>query len=407
MSPSNPDCDGAEDFDGADERGSAAEEAEEREAAEEAGDDIAGSAGGCAESDAIGIVSEEQATEARGRANQHMKDGEFEKGIDLYSAICQYSVQRYGPHAEECALHYYDYGEALLYQLQETPAGLDAAEGEDADAPALAWEALEVAMQLYTKKVEELAAHPEAGEALREAELMLATVHCKLGDLGMEGDSYPTVIGDYSKSAQLRAKHLPPGDRRLAEPHYQLGRAYELLGDLPEAVRHLNLALAVLQLDPSHAELARDVQQKVEDLEEEIQRAPVEEGQAKAMLKDALVGLVPSLGTAAAVDLSTATPLQLQAMSTAELRALAVRHGVDTADCCEKADLVDRISKSAHRLQAVAPGPACPSSSTSSSSSSSSSSCTDPARTLAPRKRVRPTNQMEEQEPPPTRHKAE
>lgn len=70
------------------------------------------------------------------------------------------------------------------------------------------------AMQLYTRKVEELAARPEAeaeAEALREAELMLATVHCKLGDLGIEGDSYPTVLVDFAKCAELRAKHLPAG----------------------------------------------------------------------------------------------------------------------------------------------------------------------------------------------------
>lgn len=70
--------------------------------------------------------------------------------------------------------------------------------------------------------------------------------------------------------------HPPPptADRRLAEPHYQLGLAHELLGDLPAAVRHLRLALAVLRADPAHAELAAGVALKVEDLEEEIQRAP-------------------------------------------------------------------------------------------------------------------------------------
>eukprot|EP00667_Euglena_gracilis_P011100 EG_transcript_11319 len=367
---------------------------------------VPGSSSG-AELEALAIESEGQATEVRNRANQYMKDGEFEKGIDFYSAICQYYVRKYGPHAEECALHYYDYGEALLYQLQETPAGVDAEQGEG-DAAALAWEALELAMQLYTRKVEELAARPEAeaeAEALREAELMLATVHCRLGDLGMEGDSYPTVLVDFAKCAELRAKHLPAGDRRLAEPHYQLGLAHELLGDLPAAVRHLRLALAVLRADPAHAELAAGVALKVEDLEEEIQRAPAEEGQAKAMLKDALLGLVPSLATAAAADPSTLTPLQLQAMSVSDLRAVATRLNVDTANCCEKADLVECVSRA---ISSQGGAPAHTAASSSSAPSPAAAAGADgAARTLAPRKRVRPANPADEPPPPPGRSREE
>jgi tetratricopeptide (TPR) repeat protein len=399
------------------------------------------------------IQSEEEALKFREEANQCMKDGEFEKGIDLYSAICKFYVAKYGATAGECAQPYYDYGEAILYQMQELHSVLEGeepaedAQGENVADGTLALEALELAQQLYSRAVEERKKNAEgAADELREAELKLALVHLKLGDLWLEQEQWQNAIDDYLKCADVRTKHLKPDDQKLVEVFYQLGMAYEWNQTLSTAVEYYRKAHAVLKDDPSRADLAEDLRLKIIDASEEAKTTEAEEAKVKEMLKDAIVGMAPTQNNDVhATPFTAMTPLQLQSLSPSELKALAAKHGVDVSQCCEKADVVSTLVQHIEKAKALsspatsaaaasssstfsaaasaAPAPAFSFASASSGAFTFTSSSTGPSaappscassptNVLAPRKRVRPVQPMDGNaeptgEPPAAKRKLE
>jgi len=348
------------------------------------------------EIDKITIESEEQALELTCQANQLLIAKQFDRGIELYSKVLSYFVSKYGATANECASHYYDYGEAIVYNIQETQLeDDDVAEEDSEDNPGKArvgWEALEYARQLYSHQVEVLKSKIDkenlaqstesistetitADEAsCKDAELKLATVACKLGELSMELGNWSTALEDLEAARGIRCRLLPADDTKLAEVYFLQGLVLEQLRELDRAYTQYCLALEVYlqRVDEKSVSVANELKLKIEDIEEERRISKEEESKVRSMLKSAIADLAPSssnssgasehtsstssisssASSSSSADLASYTSLQLQAMSVSQLNAVARAHAIDISGCCEKADVIAILQQKIAQLTA-------------------------------------------------------
>ncbi|XP_062285157.1 nuclear autoantigenic sperm protein-like [Scomber scombrus] len=117
--------------------------------------------------------------------------------------------------------------------------GDDAAEkdsdDEEVDNLQLAWEMLEVAKVIYTRK-----------EA-KEDQLMAAQTHLKLGEVSAESGNYTQALEDFQECLKLQLKHLDSDSRLLAETHYQLGLTYNMDHQYSQAIEELNSSISVIK----------------------------------------------------------------------------------------------------------------------------------------------------------------
>ncbi|XP_069687733.1 protein HGV2 isoform X2 [Periplaneta americana] len=101
----------------------------------------------------------------------------------------------------------------------------------------LAWEMLELAKIIFQRQA----------EGSKQMNLKLAEVHLKLGEVGLESETYTQAIEDIKMCLQIQTDHLDEHDRCIAETHYQLGMAYSLVHDFDEAIEQLNQAHQLLE----------------------------------------------------------------------------------------------------------------------------------------------------------------
>jgi len=120
----------------------------------------------------------------------------------------------------------------------------DAEDGEDAEEKEeeeevshfqLAWEYLDLAKVIYSKKEE------------KEAQLKAADCLIKLGEHSMETENAETAITDLESALEIQKKHLASDNRILAETYYQLGLACSLGRDFEKAVTQMEAAITVLE----------------------------------------------------------------------------------------------------------------------------------------------------------------
>jgi tetratricopeptide (TPR) repeat protein len=101
----------------------------------------------------------------------------------------------------------------------------------------LAWEMLELAKIIFKRQA----------EGNKQMNLKLAEVHLKLGEVGLESETYTQAIEDIKTCLEIQTQNLNEYDRCIAETHYQLGMAYALVHDFDEAIGQLSLAHQLLE----------------------------------------------------------------------------------------------------------------------------------------------------------------
>merc|ERR1739838_229097 len=119
---------------------------------------------------------------------------------------------------------------------------LEKAEGEkkeDEDVPnhQLAWEMLELAKVIFQKQ--------ESGNVAMS--LKTAQVFLKLGEVGLESETYPQSIEDFMSCLKIQEKHLEADNRCLAETHYQLGVAYSFSDDFDKSLGSFSKSLKIIE----------------------------------------------------------------------------------------------------------------------------------------------------------------
>ncbi|RIB10873.1 hypothetical protein C2G38_2105019 [Gigaspora rosea] len=108
---------------------------------------------------------------------------------------------------------------------------------EQGDDLSLAWEILEYSRDIFS--------HIKTETAKRS----LGEVYIKLGDVSLENEKFDQAAIDYREGVKLKAETLPEGDRQIAETHWRLSLALELIPDKSnqdEAIVHVQKAIEVL-----------------------------------------------------------------------------------------------------------------------------------------------------------------
>jgi len=198
--------------------------------------------------------------------NTHVENSENPEGanaqseekddqIDLLSKALEESVQAYGQLAIECAPHYFNYGNALLQQIEKATGVLGeqlkkkvaldeeeqkSAEGES-DESKLAWENLEVARVIYEKHV----LNPENPDSKHKPHL--AEVYTRIADLSMETENFAGSYEDYTKAVNMKKEYLSSDDRDLAGTHSALACVSLYLQQPTQALAHYKDAANVFK----------------------------------------------------------------------------------------------------------------------------------------------------------------
>ncbi|KAM7432966.1 hypothetical protein ABFA07_016708 [Porites harrisoni] len=120
----------------------------------------------------------------------------------------------------------------------DTEAADPEGQEEDGDIPTmqLAWESLIMAHLVFSRNEK------------KEAQLNLAEVHLKLGEIQLEQEQFAGAIEDFKKCLELQEKHLESDDRLIAETAYNLGLGYSLLSDYSKSKEFYSKALSIIQL---------------------------------------------------------------------------------------------------------------------------------------------------------------
>merc|ERR1719309_309885 len=121
---------------------------------------------------------------------------------------------------------------------EETEAGTaeeDEKDGDNVGNFQLAWEYLDVAKVIYSKK-------EEKDDQLKAADCLL-----KLGELSMETEQHETAATDLESALAIQKKYLKADDRIFAETHYQLGLAYGLGKEFEKAIQQYQHAIGVIE----------------------------------------------------------------------------------------------------------------------------------------------------------------
>ncbi|CAN7937205.1 unnamed protein product, partial [Ixodes hexagonus] len=103
----------------------------------------------------------------------------------------------------------------------------------------LAWEVLELAKIIF---------EGQAKEGNREAQLKVADILLKLGEISLESDNCDQAVEDLGKCLCIQQEMLEADNRQLAETHYQRGLAYSFAGHYEEAANDFRAALSALEL---------------------------------------------------------------------------------------------------------------------------------------------------------------
>ncbi|XP_037553945.1 nuclear autoantigenic sperm protein isoform X2 [Nematolebias whitei] len=108
-------------------------------------------------------------------------------------------------------------------------------EEDDVGNLQLAWEMLEVAKVIFTRKES------------KEEQLMAAQAYLKLGEVGAESGNYPQALDDFQECLSLQLKHLPPHSRLLAETHYHVATTLCYMDQYNQAIQHYNSSIKVIE----------------------------------------------------------------------------------------------------------------------------------------------------------------
>lgn len=154
----------------------------------------------------------------------------------------------------------------------------NAEEGAEVGTLQLAWEVLELARTIYEKEYERLNNKVNESNELKEIQLKQADCLLKLGEVGVESETYDSAIEDYFKCKDLLKKALSADDRRFAEVSYQLGLAYgyKCLYDLSkanyeEALEVIETRIKNCQQQLEEKSASTEAEKEIEELKAEIE----------------------------------------------------------------------------------------------------------------------------------------
>ncbi|XP_055363778.1 nuclear autoantigenic sperm protein isoform X4 [Betta splendens] len=266
----------------------------------------------------------EEAKKLIGTGNRHLVMGDVVSAVSVFQDACGMLAAKYGDTAEECGEAFFLCGKSLLElarmensvlgnalegvpeeeeEQQQQPNGsniesannLDDDDDDDDDDDEdgeengqekeeevgnlqLAWEMLEVAKVIYTRKES------------KEDQLMAAQAYLKLGEVSAESGNYPQALDDFQECLTLQLKHLPPHSRLLAETHYHVATTLCYMDQYSQAIQHYNSSIKVIEtrlamlqevIDAAEGENAEeknemeelklllpDIREKVEDAKE-------------------------------------------------------------------------------------------------------------------------------------------
>ncbi|XP_019632405.1 PREDICTED: protein HGV2-like isoform X2 [Branchiostoma belcheri] len=119
-----------------------------------------------------------------------------------------------------------DQSEGVEEKDSEKESEKESEASEDVSNLQLAWEVLELARNIYSKK-----------EA-KEDRLKLAQIYLHLGEIGLETEKYDQAAEDFMSCLKIQQELLDAEDRLLAESHYQLGLAYSLSKDYDKSIEY-------------------------------------------------------------------------------------------------------------------------------------------------------------------------
>ncbi|XP_061488742.1 nuclear autoantigenic sperm protein isoform X2 [Rhineura floridana] len=98
----------------------------------------------------------------------------------------------------------------------------------------LAWDMLELAKVIYKR------------QDTKEAQLLVAQAHLKLGEVSIESENYSQAIEEFRSCLAIQQKYLEAHDRLLAETHYHLGLAFHYDNQYDEAVLQYSKSMEVI-----------------------------------------------------------------------------------------------------------------------------------------------------------------
>jgi len=231
-------------------------------------------------------------------------EGQLNDAANIFGDALGMMVQEFGELSDKCVETYRLYGSALLALAKtEGPMGGEGGGeegGEDGAGAAeedleelttrqLAWEVLDTARVILSKKSDKASA------------LQLAELHMELGECSLEGGSWEEAIQEFTACLEIRLKFTEPTSRILSESHYLLAVAYhnaDRFGDASaeykQAARILNVNIEMMTAAPEGDEktknaqdlqdlkaMLKEINRKITDLADEAKVAKMREAQEK------------------------------------------------------------------------------------------------------------------------------
>ncbi|XP_019386889.1 PREDICTED: nuclear autoantigenic sperm protein isoform X3 [Crocodylus porosus] len=234
-----------------------------------------------------------EAKKLLGLGQKHLVMGDIPAAVNAFQEAASLLGKKYGETADECAEAFFYYGKSLLElarmengvlgnalegvqveeegekteddSMVESADNIDETEGSEEDDKEnekaeedkenesvvedksaqeseedevgnleLAWDMLELAKVIYKR------------QETKEAQLLAAQAHLKLGEVSVESENYVQAIEEFQACLALQQKYLEVHDRLLAETHYQLALAYHYNSQFNEAVLQFSKSVEVI-----------------------------------------------------------------------------------------------------------------------------------------------------------------
>ncbi|XP_045476788.1 protein HGV2 [Harmonia axyridis] len=145
---------------------------------------------------------------------------------------------------------------------------LDPKEPEEDEEPSdlqVAWEVLELAKKIFTKRTGD------------EAKKSLADTLSALGEISLESENFLAAINDFKTAVEIQVLIYPKGSRKLAETYYNLAMSYsshsvyrEAITNFKKSIEHLEKRIWYLEDKNIEREEIQEIQKLIPEIYEKI-----------------------------------------------------------------------------------------------------------------------------------------
>ncbi|XP_060132940.1 nuclear autoantigenic sperm protein [Zootoca vivipara] len=177
---------------------------------------------------------EEKAEVAPKVEKEEEKDDEMGEGEEMEGSEEEDKVEE--DKENDSAVEEDKENDSAVEEDKENDSTVEEKESEEDDVGnlELAWDMLELAKVIYKR------------QDTKEAQLLVAQAHLKLGEVSIESENYSQAIEEFRSCLALQQKYLEAHDRLLAETHYHLGLAFHYDNQYDEAVLQYSKSLEVI-----------------------------------------------------------------------------------------------------------------------------------------------------------------